>query len=251
MLGELFIYDSFMRNFDARIKIVVVFFFSVFVAVFNRFVVLELALVAGLIIVFAAQTPLRELVKRLLPVNVFILFLWCFLPFTVLGETIFVLGPLRITFEGVRVAAQISIKSNAIMCLLIALVASTPVFTLGHALHELGLPKKMVYLFYFTYRYVDVIYREYVRMINAMKMRGFRPKTNLHTYKSYAYMLGMILVKSFDRAQRVHAAMVCRCFNGNFYSLSEFSLKTKDILGLVFILVVILILGILEWTIII
>ncbi|MBW2569437.1 MAG: cobalt ECF transporter T component CbiQ [Deltaproteobacteria bacterium] len=183
-----------------------------------------------------------------MPVNTLLIFLWFFLPFTVAGEHLFSVGTFSVTREGVLYAAAISLKSNSMMLMLIALAASTPIFTLGHAMHELGMHKKLVYLFFFTWRYIHVIQREYIRLANSMKIRGFKPGTNLHTYKTYAHMTGMLLVRSFDRAQRVHNAMICRGFSGKLYSLSEFSIKNADILAFAFMAAVILILGILEWT---
>ncbi len=115
-------------------------------------------------------------------------------------------------------------------------------------MHELRVPKKIVHLFFFTYRYIHVIHREYLRLVSAMKVRGFRPGTNMHTYKTYAYLVGMLLVRSSDRAERVLNAMICRGFRGNFYSLSAFSLKPHDVISLVLMLALILALGVLEWT---
>jgi cobalt/nickel transport system permease protein len=237
-----------IHRLDPRVKIVVVFLFSVFVAVSNRFVVMLAALALGLSIVLLSRLPVKQLVRRLVPVNMFILFLWLFLPFTFVGEPLFSAGPLVATHEGVLCASQISIKSNAIMVMLIALVTSTPILTLGHAMHELRVPKKIVHLFFFTYRYIHVIHREYLRLVSAMKVRGFRPGTNMHTYKTYAYLVGMLLVRSSDRAERVLNAMICRGFRGNFYSLSAFSLKPHDVISLVLMLALILALGVLEWT---
>ncbi|MBE9581583.1 MAG: cobalt ECF transporter T component CbiQ [Proteobacteria bacterium] len=248
MIEELAGGDSLIRRLDPRVKIVVVFLFSVAVAVSNRFVVLMLALGLGLCIVLAARLPIKQLVRRLVPVNMFIILLWFFLPFTFEGEPLFSVGPLVGTHEGVLSAARISIKSNAIMVMLIALVASTSILTLGHAMHELRVPKKIVHLFFFTYRYIHVIHREYLRLVSAMKVRGFRPGTNVHTYKTFAYLVGMLLVRSSDRAERVHNAMLCRGFSGNLYSLSEFSLKTRDMISLILMLALILALGVLEWT---
>ena len=248
MIEELAGGDSLIRRLDPRVKIVVVFLFSVAVAVSNRFVVLMLALGLGICIVLAARLPIKQLVRRLVPVNMFIILLWFFLPFTFEGEPLFSVGPLVGTHEGVLYAARISIKSNAIMVMLIALVASTSILTLGHAMHELRVPKKIVHLFFFTYRYIHVIHREYLRLVSAMKVRGFRPGTNVHTYKTFAYLVGMLLVRSSDRAERVHNAMLCRGFSGNLYSLSEFSLKTRDMISLILMLALILALGVLEWT---
>jgi cobalt/nickel transport system permease protein len=247
MFEELSNGDSFICHLDPRVKIAVVFLFSIVVATARQFQVLTAALVLGVFIVLMTQIPFMELGRRLIPVNLLVLFLWLFLPFTFKGEPLFFMGPLAVTREGVLYAAGISVKSNAMMLMLIALVASTPIFTLGHALRALGIPSKIVHLFFFTYRYIHVMHREYVRLKNSMKMRGFIPKNSLHTYKTLAYMVGMLLVRSFDRAQRVYNAMLCRGFNGNLYSLSKFSLNTKDIVTFVLMMAVILILGVLEW----
>ena len=129
-----------------------------------------------------------------------------------------------------------------------AFVATMPVFTLGRAMRSLQVPDKIVHLISFSYRYIHVIHKEYGRLMNAMKMRGFYPRNNLHTYKAYAYLVGMLLVKSYDRARRVQAAMLCRGFKGSFYDLSEFFMKTSDRLALVLLLLVTICIGLLEWT---
>lgn len=248
MLGEEFeSRQSFVQRLDPRVKIVVVFLFSVVLAASNRFDVLVLGFVVGLCIMLLARVPMRQLVQRLVPVNAFVLFLWVFLPFTLKGQPFFSIGPLVGSHEGVLYAIRISIKSNAIMLVLIALVASTSILTLGHALHELRVPQKIVHLFFFTYRYIHVIYREYLRLVNALKVRGFRPKTNVHTYKTVAYLVGMLLVRSSDRAQRVHNAMLCRGFRGRLYSLSRFSMKPADVISLIVMLALVVTMGILEW----
>ena len=69
---------------------------------------------------------------------------------------------------------------------------------------------------------------EFRRLVQAMKIRGFQPRTNLHTYRSYAYLAAMLLVRSYDRADRVFQAMLCRGFHGTFYSLRIFSWQRRD-----------------------
>jgi cobalt/nickel transport system permease protein len=69
----------------------------------------------------------------------------------------------------------------------------------------------------------------------------------MHTYKTYAYLVGMLLVRSSDRAERVRNAMLCRGFSGRFYSLRRFSLKTVDVISLAVMLAFTFALGVLEW----
>jgi len=239
--------DSFIHHLDPRSKIIAVTLFSVMVALSNQWTSLTFSLVLGICVLCIIHQPLKDIQHRLIPVNTFLLFLWFFLPFSVDGKPLFSIGPLMATHEGMDYAIRISIKSNAIMCMLIALSSSTSISDLGHALSKLNMPEKMVQLLFFTYRYIHVLHREYIRLMNAMKVRVFQPKTNLHTYKTYAYLLGMLLVRSSSRAQRVYNAMICRGFMGDLYSLYEFSIKRNDVLFLLLMGMFLFVLAILEW----
>ncbi len=65
-------------------------------------------------------------------------------------------------------------------------------------------------------------------MVNAMKMRGFKPKTNMHTYRAYSYLVGMLLIRSFNRSKRILQAMKCRGFKRRFYILHHYEMKRYD-----------------------
>jgi cobalt/nickel transport system permease protein len=241
--------NSIIHGLDPRVKIIVVALFSVIVAVSSKFLALLPALAVSLFLVAMAKLPIKRVFHRLLLVNGLILFLWFVLPFSYNGKELFTIGPFVATKEGILLAGQITIKSNAILLSMIALLSTTPIFSLGHAMGQLNFPNKITHLFLFTFRYIHVIYKEYRRLTNAMRVRGFVPRTNMHTYKSYAYLLGMLLVRSYDRAERIHKAMLCRGFNNKYHSLTQFSLKTEDIFYLSLMLAVISGLAVLQWVI--
>ena len=248
MLEENFVTgDSLIHRLDPRARAVVCILFAIVVALSNRFASLLPALMVSFVLVWLAGLPIKLVFSRLLIVNGFVLLLWLFLPFTVTGEVLFRIGPLAITRQGVLFAARITVKANAIMLSLIALLATMSVFTLGGAMGHLHVPGKIVHLIYFTYRYIQVMHQEYYRLISAMKIRGFNPGYNIHTYKTYAYLVGMLLVKSYDRAERIRAAMLCRGFRGTFYNLSEFSMGSFDVLVMGFMFLAIAGIGTLEW----
>jgi len=220
---------SVIHRLDPRIKLVLAFLFSVVVAVSSRWSAFIPGFGTAFLLVLAARLPLGGVFRRLMVVNGLILFLWFFLPFTVGGMSLWTLGPLVATKEGTLLAALITVRSNVIVLALMALVSTIPVFSLGHAMRALGVPEKIVQLFFFTSRYIHVIHEEYQRLVRALKMRGFERKSNLHTYRTYAYLVGMLLVRSYERAERVKEAMLCRGFQGRFYALSEFHLGLGDL----------------------
>jgi cobalt/nickel transport system permease protein len=120
-------------------------------------------------------------------------------------------------------------KTNAIALATITLLGTSEVFSLAHALVHLRVPMKLVYLFFFFYRYISVMHEEYLRLRRAMTLRSFKPGTNIHTYRSYAYLIGMLLVRSFDRSERIYRAMLARGFQGRFPVMRHFHLHTADV----------------------
>ena len=239
--------DSLIHRLDPRVKSVVAAIFSIVVAVCSRFTALIPALVIAVIFIILARLSVRKVITRLLIVNGFILFLWFTLPFTTAGSPLFSIGRLTVTGTGVHNAALITLKSNTIILALMALTATMSVFTMGRALDDLHVPSKVVHLIFLTYRYIHVIYQEYNRLITAVKVRGFRPRNDIHTYRTYAYLVGMLFVKSYDRAERVRAAMLCRGFQGKFYDLKDFELKASDLVMLVLMLMSVSAIVVLQW----
>jgi cobalt/nickel transport system permease protein len=239
--------NSLIHDLDPRIKIIVATLFSITVAVADRTEVLLLALLFSACCVILSNLPVLRVMRRLLLVNGFILLLWIVLPFTYPGKTLFSVGPFDATAEGIRYALTITIKSNTIILACIALLGTTSIFTLVHALRHLRVHDKLVQLLFFSYRYIHVIYIEYLRLLNAMKVRCFRPRSNLRTYKAYAYLVGMMLLNSYDRSERVYDAMLCRGFKGQFWILDHFALKREDVILFIIMLVSIAALGFLQW----
>jgi cobalt/nickel transport system permease protein len=128
-----------------------------------------------------------------------------------------------------------------------ALVTTTGFVTLGHAMDRLHIPGKIVHLLLMSYRYIFVIEQEYQRLARAAKIRGFQPGTNIHTYKAYAYMIGMLFVRAAARADRVYRAMRCRGFDGRFYCLAEFPAHPRNWIFAALMSLSIIGLVILEW----
>jgi cobalt/nickel transport system permease protein len=223
MISEPFaIGNSIVHQLDPRIRVVLTSVYAFVVALSYNFSVLLLALALSSVLVVISRVSFKAVLRRIIWVNAFILLIWLILPFTFKGEALAHIGSFAIYRPGVVLAAQITLKSYAILLAFIALIATMPFATLGHALYCLRVPEKMVHLLLMTYRYVFVIEQEYLRLLRAAKIRGFRPGTNSNTYRTYSYVVGMLFVRAAARAERVHQAMLCRGFKGKFYSLQEF-----------------------------
>lgn len=221
--------DSLLHRLDPRVKFVSLIPYALVVATMDGLSGLCLALATSVVLLILARLDLKKVIKRLAVVNLFVLMLWFFVPLSYPGERLFSIGPLQATKEGVVYMFSISLKTNSIVLATIAILGTSGVFSLAHALVHLRMPAKLVNLFFFFYRYISVLHEEYTRLRNAMTIRCFKPGTNRHTYRTYAYLIGMLLVRSYERSQMVYKAMLCRGFRGNFPVMNHFRLKSVDV----------------------
>ena len=240
--------DSIIHQLDPRIRVVLTGVYAFVVALSYQFSVLISALVLSLVLVGISRVRLKAVFNRIIWVNAFILLLWVLLPFTFSGDVLARVGPFAIYRPGVVLAAQITVKSYAILLAFIALIATMSFATLGHALYRLRVPEKIVHLLLMTYRYVFVIEQEFLRLLRAAKIRGFQPGTNSNTYRTYSYVVGMLFVRAAARAERVHQAMLCRGFKGKFYSLQEFQMSSASWIFAIIMTAMIVTLALLEWS---
>lgn len=239
--------ESFVHRLDPRGKVVAAAVFTLLVALAHSLPALAGGAGLALILIFCARLPVAEVARRLVPVNVFNLFLLVILPLTYGSGEGWQIGRVGLSREGLALAGIITLKANTILLFFMALVASSPLVTMAYALQRLAVPEKLVYLLLFTFRYIHVIEQERQRLFNAAALRGFQPKVDRHTYRTYAYLVGMLLVKSFARSRRVYEAMLCRGFHGRLYSLQEFAFSRADFLVLPLLFAGAALLFSLEW----
>lgn len=222
--------DSLLHRTDPRVKILAAALLTCVGATLQTVGAALAALGIGVGLVLVARLARARVIRRLLIINGFIAFLWIFLPFSTPGQPVFEFWHLSATREGLILALLITCKSNALILCIMACIATSPIPTLGHALASIGLPAKFIFLLLISYRYVNVILEEYNRLWTAALTRGFSPGTNLHSYRTFGNLVAMVLVRSYDRAQRVYQAMLLRGFQGTFHSLHTFTFSGRDIL---------------------
>lgn len=219
---------------DPRTRIIAAVIFAIAIVALDDLVVLLLGLCVSLVLMTIARMPVRQTLRRMIAMDGFIVFMLVLLPFTVPGEPIFEIYGLTASWPGLLKAVEIALKANAIILALMSLVGSMEPVTLGHALRRLWIPETLVHLLMFTVRYIEVLHQEYLRLRCAMKARGFRPRNSRHTYRSFGYLVGMMLVRALERSERILEAMKCRGFNGRIPLLDTLVFSTSDLLfGLV------------------
>lgn len=223
--------DSYIHRLDPRIRLLMLFSFSLWCIANANLMALTLGLLLTLVAVQLASLSWRVVWRRLLPVNLFVVLLLLLLPLSVMGGEQWQIGILAFSSEGFWRAVVMGMQANAVMLAVIALVATLELNTLGQALHSLRVPSKLIHLLLLTVRYLSVLQETWQQLATAMRVRGFQLKANWHTYHSIGNLIGMLLVRAMMRARRIELAMKCRGYRGELYCWAEFQLNYRDALA--------------------
>ena len=167
--------------------------------------------VAIFLVSLVAKIPTPTLLKRSLIEIPFILFA-ILMPFFGTGER-FEVGPLNLYRESLLAAAGIVVKGTLGVLSAVVLSTSTTARELLRGLEKLHLPKLMVQIAAFMLRYVNVISDEMERMKVARESRGFIA-TGLKDWKVIAIAASALFIRSYERGERVHLAMLSRGYTG-------------------------------------
>lgn len=158
-----------------------------------------------------AQLPWRLLARTLMLAAPFVLMVGLFNPWLE-RETALRLGGWPVS-GGWLSLLSILLRAALAISTTLALVASTGMATLCHAMNRLHLPQALSLQLWLLYRYLFVLGAQASRMDKARRLRaGVQTRPDLATW---AALLGQLLLRSVDRAQRLHQAMLARGFTGS------------------------------------
>lgn len=121
---------------------------------------------------------------------------------------------------GWDVMAAILFRSTVSFVAVLWLVNVMPFDQLLVTLRRLRVPDVIVATLAFMYRYFFVLWDELERMRAARKSRHFGGGGAILRWKSSAQLIGMLLIRAMERAERVHGAMCARGWDGRVRSLN-------------------------------
>jgi cobalt/nickel transport system permease protein len=145
------------------------------------------------------------------------------------------LGPLVLTIsgEGLRMFTTIALKSWISVQAALLLTFTTPFHDLVDALRRLRLPSIMVSTISFMYRYLAVLADEASRLMRARSSRAAEPASggggSIRWRAGVAGgMVGTLFLRSYERSERIYAAMQARGFDGRLHHLHGRGLGATD-----------------------
>ncbi len=166
----------------------------------------------------AARVPAGHLLKRLLIEVPFVAFA-VLMPFVAEGPHVRLLG-MSLSVSGLWGAWNILAKGTLGVAASVLLASTTGLRELLLGLQRLRLPSLIVQIASFMIRYGDVITDEMRRMRLARVSRGFEARGVRH-WGVLAKSAGALFIRSYERGERVHLAMVSRGYTGTMPVLHE------------------------------
>jgi len=173
-----------------------------------------------ILLIFIQKNALKSILKKMLFLNIFIIIM-------VLSAMI---------HKEYNYALLIALRANTIILFALLIFHKKSLFDIASGMQTLKLPDKLVSLFFFVGKFIIIIKQEFNITKNVMKIRNFKSKTNLFSYKVYANVIGMLIVKCFDRAEKLKNSMILRNFQGKIYQNKKEKSSKEDFLILFSIL---------------
>jgi cobalt/nickel transport system permease protein len=227
--------DSVIQKWDPRFKILSLGVLVFCIALLHTIPTALIALAIATVLLLLARLPLSFVSHGLQFVIIFLLPFFIVMPLTYPGEAAFYVAGVPFAWEGLRLATVIVIKSISIVITAFVIFGTSRFDISMIALQKLKCPKMIVQMLLFTYRYIFVFIAEMRRMDTSMKARGLVKKANMRTMQIMGNFVGTLLVRSFERTERVYKAMLSKGYTGEFHSLRKFEAGAVDVIKLLFI----------------
>ncbi len=216
-----------LHHLDPRAKLLTTMIFLVTVMSFARYELSGLIpfFLYPIVIVRAGKLPAGYLLKRIGVVLPFVGLIGIFNPL-IDRAIVMHIGPVAIS------GGWISFFSIVLRCVLtvfaaLILIASTGFYGICIALERIGVPNIFAVQLLFVYRYLFVLIDEASRMARARALRSFSKKGFGITV--WGALIGHLLLRTVDRAQRIHVAMLSRGFDGEIRLARRATIRTRDI----------------------
>lgn len=226
-LDELSQKHTLVHNIHPLIKLIVSLSYIVLAVSYGKYDIMGLLplIIYPIIIFNLGDIPFLPIAKRTLIVLPLVLGLGIFNP--IMDRNLVTLFGNFSLIGGWLSYITLIIKSLLTVVSALLLISTTGIEKIIQAMSQIKISKIIVMQFLLTYRYISVLLEEITNIWTAYSLRAPAQK-GIH-YQSWGPLLGQLLIRSYDRAQRIYNGMVLRGFNGDFYRLNNNKLLFKDI----------------------
>jgi len=217
-----------IQEWDARYKIAGITTWSLMISSIQTLPMAMFALLAAASLLAVARLPLDFIWKGTRWVLFFLLPFLVIMPLSYPNGTELHFLGIPFAPAGFRLALLVVIKAVAIVMSAYGIFATCRFDVAMIALQHLKCPRVLVQMLIFTYRYIFVFVGELERRETAMKARGFVAKTDAATLRILGNFVGTLLVRSFERTERIYKAMLSKGYQGEYHTMTEFRSTAGD-----------------------
>ncbi|KGN42825.1 cobalt ECF transporter T component CbiQ [Knoellia aerolata] len=176
-------------------------------------------------VVAATRVPWRHVLARLVVETPFVVFALV-LPFVAVGPTMRV-GPVTVSRDGVEAGLALLLTATTSVLMAVAFATTTSSRDLVRGLQRLGVPDRLVQILAFMVRYLGVVGSQAQRMKVARESRAFAPRS-VRSWPVVAASAGALFIRSYERGERVHLAMLSRGYTGRMPVTDPLSASASD-----------------------
>ena len=225
-LDRLSYQDTVIHRLDPRAKVVCTILFIFTVISFPKYEIAALLpfFLFPVLMVTLGDLPVGFLLKKIAIVSPFAIFIGIFNP-VLDTRTVMVIAGVPLS-AGWLSFLTILIKFTLTVSAALLLIATTSFPGICHALRRLGVPVVFVLQLLFLYRYLFVLIEEAMRLVRARDMRSFGNRGS--GMKVVARLIGVLFLRTVERAERIYSAMLTRGFSGDMPSLKEYRFSSGD-----------------------
>lgn len=219
--------NSSIHKLDARAKVLVTLVFILCVVSFNRYELTALSpfIIFPVVMIALSGLPPSFILKKIVLLCPFVLAVGIFNP-VFDREILLQIGPLGISGGWISFSSILA-RSLLTVGAAFILVGVTGFTAVCQALESLGMPKIFAVQLLFLYRYIFVLTEESGRASRARELRSCGKKgQGIHSFGS---MTGHLLLRTWQRAERIHMAMLARGFTGKFHTSRQSSFGASEI----------------------
>ncbi|MDP3480501.1 MAG: cobalt ECF transporter T component CbiQ [Desulfoprunum sp.] len=217
-----------IHRLDPRIKVLTAALFVICVVSFDKYVIAAMLPFALFLITIMGLggIPAIYVMKKLALASPFAIMIGIFNP--LLDQQIILhLGSMAVSGGWISFLS-IVLRFCLTVTAMLVLIATTGFNSVCMALEKLGMPKIFAVQLLMLYRYIFVLIAEGQRMYRARAIRSFQKRRM--DMKTFTHLVGQLLLRTIDRGQRIHQAMLCRGFDGTIRTRQTLRFTLRDLL---------------------
>jgi cobalt/nickel transport system permease protein len=175
-----------------------------------------------------ARVRVRDIWRRARFVLPIVLLAALLIPLCRTGGESYSLGPLTLHEDGLETFAAVAAKATIGTVAAVLLGATTTFPAVLRGLEAMRVPRLLVLIAAFMYRYLFVIVEEVGRMRAALAARGYQPRNALHA-GALGRVATALFLRTYSRGERVYIAMLARGYNGRMPRVTPLVFGRADV----------------------